>query len=113
MDYRALNHLTVPDQYLMPHVNELIDVEGRCQGKYFTSLDLMKGYHQVKLAEGSKEKMAFTCHQGLFQYRRTPFGLTNAPATFQRLMATLFSGKGVEFRVWLFGQSTNSVKVHC
>jgi len=81
----------------MPRIDELIDTVGRYQGRYFTSLDLMKGYHQVKMAEGSKDKTAFTCHQGLFQYRRMPFGLTNAPATFQRLMATLFAGKEWSF----------------
>ena len=57
----------------------------------------MKGYHQVKMAEGSKEKTAFTCHQSLFQYRRMSFDLTNAPAKFQRLMATLFAGKEWSF----------------
>ena len=97
VDYRALNRVTVPDRYPMPRIDELIDTVGKCQGKYFTSLDLMKGYHQVKMAEGSKEKTAFTCHQGLFQYRRMPFGLTNAPATFQRLMATLFAGQEWSF----------------
>ena len=97
VDYRALNRVTVPDRYPMPRIDELIDTVGKCQGKYFTSLDLMKGYHQVKMAEGSKDKTAFICHQGLFQYRRMPFGLTNAPATFQRLMATLFAGREWSF----------------
>ena len=97
VDYRALNRVTVPDRYPMPRIDELIDTVGKCQGKYFTALDLMKGYHQVKMAEGSKDKTAFTCHQGLFQYRRMPFGLTNAPATFQRLMATLFAGREWSF----------------
>jgi len=52
----------------------------------------MKGYHQIKMAPESKEKTAFICHLGLFQYRRMPCGLTNAPATFQRLMNKLFTG---------------------
>ena len=62
VDYRALNNPTVPDRYPMPCINKLIDTVGECQGKYFTSFDLMKGYHQVKMAEGSKEITAFTCH---------------------------------------------------
>ena len=93
----ALNRVTVPDRYPMPRIDELIDTVGKCRGRYFTSLDLMKGYHQVKMAEGSKDKTAFICHQGLFQYRRMPFGLTNAPATFQRLMSTLFAGREWSF----------------
>ena len=77
----------------MPRVDELVDAIGRRKGKYFTTLDLMKGYHQVKMEEQSKLKTAFTCHLGLYQYCRMPFGLTNAPATFQRLMNKLFRGK--------------------
>jgi len=93
VDYRQVNKDTVPDRYPMPRVDELVDAIGRRKGKYFTTLDLMKGYHQVKMEEQSKPKTAFTCHLGLYQYRRMPFGLTNAPATFQRLMNKLFSGK--------------------
>jgi len=77
----------------MQGVDELVDAIGRQKGKYFSTLDLMKGYHQVKMKEQSKCKTAFTCHLGLFQYCQIPFGLTNAPATFQRLMNKLFSGK--------------------
>ena len=93
VDYRQVNKDTVPDRYPMPRVDELVDAIGRRKGKYFTTLDLMKGYHQVKIEEQSKPKTAFTCHLGHYQCRRMPFGLTKAPATFQRLMNKLFSGK--------------------
>ena len=92
VDYRGLNKKTVPDCYPIPRIDEMIDTIGRQHGKVFTSLDLMKGYHQVKVADDCKSKTAFTCHMGLYQYRRMPFGLTNAPATFQRLMNRLFTG---------------------
>ena len=92
VDYRGVNKDTVPDRFPMPRIDELADKVGRTKPKVFSSLDLMRGYHQVKMAEDSKHKTAFTCHLGLYHYRRMPFGLTNAPATFQRLMSQLFSG---------------------
>jgi len=70
-----------------------VDTIDRRKGTYFTTLYLMKGYHQVKMEEQSKHKTAFTCHLGLYQYGHMLFGLTNALATFQRLMSKLFSGK--------------------
>ena len=93
VDYRKLNQDTIPDRYPMPTVDELVDAIGCTKGRYLSTMDLMKGYHQVKMDEQSKYKTAFTCHQGLFQYRQMPFGLTNALATFQRLMDRLFSGQ--------------------
>ena len=56
VDYCALNNLSVIDCYLMLHINEMIDTVGRCQGKYFMSLDLMKGYHQVTMAESQRKR---------------------------------------------------------
>jgi len=88
VDYRQVNKDTVPDRYPIPRVDELVDPIVRRKGKYFTTLDLMKRYHQVKMEEQSKLKTAFTRHLGLYQYRRMPFALTNAPATFQRLMTS-------------------------
>ena len=79
MDYRALNKDTVQDRFPIPRIDELVDMVGRCKATVFSTLDLMKGYHQVKMTQEDKEKTAFICPNGLFQYRRMPFGLTNAP----------------------------------
>ena len=74
-------------------MDKLVDMVGRQQPTVFSSLDLMRGYHQVRMEEDSKHKTVFTCHLGLYQYRGMPFRLTNAPATFHRLMSQLFSGQ--------------------
>ena len=82
VDYRNVNKDTVPDKYPMPRIDELVDMVGHQQPTVFSSLDLMRGYHQVKMSEDSKDKTAFTCHLGLYHYLRMPFWLTNALATF-------------------------------
>ncbi|CAB4408573.1 unnamed protein product [Rhizophagus irregularis] len=84
IDYRKLNSVTKSDAYPLPRIDELL--EKFRKGKWFTSLDLAAGYHQVEMAENDKEKTAFICSQGLFEYNVMPFGLKNAPGTFQRLM---------------------------
>ena len=91
VDYHSINKDTILDRYPLPRVDELLDAIGNQKAIYFTTLDLMRGYHQVKMVEESKEKTAFVCHRSLYQYYRMPFGLTNAPATFQRLMDKLFN----------------------
>ena len=97
VDYHGINKRTIPDHYPIPRIDDLIDMVGQCRGQIFTTLDLMKGYHHIKMSPESKDKTAFTCHLGLFQYKRMPFGLTNAPATVQRLMNKLFSGAEWKF----------------
>ncbi|CAB4443572.1 unnamed protein product [Rhizophagus irregularis] len=84
IDYRKLNSVTKSDAYPLPRIDELL--EKFRKGNWFTSLDLAAGYHQVEMAENDKEKTAFICSQGLFEYNVMPFGLKNAPGTFQRLM---------------------------
>ncbi|GET63041.1 enzymatic polyprotein, putative [Rhizophagus irregularis DAOM 181602=DAOM 197198] len=84
IDYRKLNNVTKSDEYPLPRIDELL--EKFRKGSWFTSLDLAAGYHQVEMAEEDKEKTAFICSQGLYEYNVMPFGLKNAPGTFQRLM---------------------------
>ena len=83
-DFRQLNSISQFDAYPMPRVDELIERLGTA--RFISTLDLTKGYWQVPLAPEAKEKTAFATPDGLFQYRRLPFGLHGAPATFQRLM---------------------------
>jgi hypothetical protein len=84
IDYRKLNKVTKTDAYPLPRIDELLE---RYQtAKWFTSLDLAAGFHQVEMAEEDKEKTAFICSEGLYEFNVMPFGLKNAPGTFQRLM---------------------------
>ena len=84
VDYRALNSVTKPDLLPLPRISDLLDQLGKCE--YFTTLDLKSGYWQIKVHADSQEKTAFITHQGLFEFKVMPFGVTNAPAVFQRLM---------------------------
>ncbi|KAK3547816.1 hypothetical protein QTP86_031795, partial [Hemibagrus guttatus] len=75
---------TIPDQYTMPRIDDALDC--LTGSKWFSVLDLRSGYYQVEMSEADKEKTAFICPLGFFQFERMPQGITGAPATFQRLM---------------------------
>ena len=82
VDYRALNSMTVKDRYPLPLIGEILD---RLSGaQMFTKLDLRDAYHRIRIKEGHEWKTAFRTRYGLFEYLLVmPFGLSNAPATFQ------------------------------
>ncbi|CAI5680320.1 unnamed protein product [Oreochromis niloticus] len=84
VDFRPLNAVTKKESYPLPRIDEALDyVTG---SSWFSSLDLRRGYWQVELAPEARPKTAFNIGQGLWQFRVMPFGLCNAPATFERLM---------------------------
>ena len=90
VDYRRLNLATVKDAYPLPRIEDTLDM---LAGKrWFSTLDLASGYWQVSLSPEARCKTAFATHSGLFQFRIMPFGLCNAPATFERLMDQVLQG---------------------
>ena len=90
VDFRTLNKVVRPISFPLPLIDDIIASLGNAN--YFTALDLKSGYWQVRLEEDSKEKTAFACHRGLFQFNVMPFGLSNAPAVFQELMNIVLQG---------------------
>ncbi|GBM66799.1 Transposon Ty3-I Gag-Pol polyprotein [Araneus ventricosus] len=90
VDYRKLNEITKKDSYPLPRIDDTLDALNGSQ--WFTTLDLKSGYWQVEIRPEDREKTAFTTGQGLWQFKVMPFGLCNAPATFERLMETVLRG---------------------
>ena len=94
IDYRKLNQKTERDSFPLPRIEEALDALGGA--KYFSTLDLTSGYWQVEVKEEDKHKTAFATPMGLFECNRMPFGLQNAPATFQRLMNRILGDQQFE-----------------
>ena len=89
IDYRKLNTTTRKDHFSLPFIDQMLD---RLAGHHnFCFLDRYSGYNQIEIAPEDQEKTTFTCPYGTFAFRRMPFGLCNALATFQRCMMSMFS----------------------
>ena len=88
VDYRALNKITVKNRYPLPRIDDLFDKLFGAQ--YFSCLDATSGFHQILLKAEDRPKTAFRTPFGHYQYKVLPFGLTNAPGTFQAVMNNVF-----------------------
>ena len=90
VEYHKINEVTRKDAYPLPRIDATLDTLSGSQ--WFSTMDLLSGYWQVEMNEANREKTAFCTTEGLFHFCVIPFGLCNAPATFQRLMGLVLAG---------------------
>jgi hypothetical protein len=90
VNYKPLNDITKKDNYLLPRIDEMLDALQDAQ--WFTTLDLASGYWQIKVKKEDQKKTAFITKFGIYEFKVMPFGLYNAPATFQRTIDKVLQG---------------------
>lgn len=95
VDYRRLNDVSVRDSYPFPSISSVMYALGNAT--VFTTLDCSRGFLQIEIHPSDVPKTAFICHRGLFEFTRLPFGLSNSPASFQRLMDVVLGNTKYEF----------------
>ncbi|GBM07282.1 Retrovirus-related Pol polyprotein from transposon 297 [Araneus ventricosus] len=89
-DLRKINEKTIPDNFPLPNLTEMVDMLSGA--KYFTSMDLTSGFHQMKMHPSYAHLTGISTEFGLFEFKRMPFGLKNASSSFQRLMSIVLAG---------------------
>ncbi|VDI35442.1 Hypothetical predicted protein [Mytilus galloprovincialis] len=87
VDFRLLNTLTTKKVHPIVQMDDIVDMLGEAKAKFYSTVDMFNGFHQIKLDPETKHKTAFTCHEGVFEFNRLPFGLSNSPHTFQLVMS--------------------------
>ncbi|GBM15785.1 Retrovirus-related Pol polyprotein from transposon 297 [Araneus ventricosus] len=90
VDYRRLNKISKKDVYPLPHIDDALDC--LAGAKIFSMMDLKSGYWQIEVDDKERKKTAFVTSDGLYEFKVMPFGLCNAPATFERMMDTVLRG---------------------
>ena len=97
VDYRKLNKITIPISHPIPRLDDVFDALGESKASIFSILDLNSAYFQIELDPETRHKSAFVTHDGVYEFCRMPFGLRNAPMSFQMLMSQVLKGLNWKF----------------